>query len=458
MKSISQVTRKALLQSSIMVLGLVVLFTNAGFTWLFGQYVTQIRANEVALVIETATETLADGQLTAEEKTRLRQTANQSSVHLHIENEAGIEWFDSLIGGNGAKRQLLSREKAVLSVEKLKYTAWPVKIPGGDALVVRVGQQSGWALNQEDKGFVAGVNLAFLVVALLILPLVWVMSKWFAVKLSKPIIDIQRATERIKDGEYRDVALESCETLELQSLSESVEQLAFQLENQEALRRRLTTDMAHELRSPLAVLRSQIEGVQDGVLTLDAERLARLGMEVHRLTQLIDDMNELTNVENDLYTLDWQQVDLTAMAGSLAEDYKVIFEQKGLVLTAAIDSGIWAKADPFRMKQVWVNFITNALKYTDAGSVTIKLIANETHIIFEVADTGIGIDQADLPFVFQRFYRADPSRSRQTGGAGIGLTIAERLVKMHGGQLEINSILGEGTVVRMRLPKNMSPS
>lgn len=453
MKSISQVTRKALLQSSLMVLGLVVIFTNVGFTWLFGQYVTQIRANEVALVIQMATDTLADGQLTAEEKTRLRQTANQSSVYLRIESETGTEWFDSLIGGNGAKRQLLSREKTVLSVEKLAYTTWPIAVPGSESLQVRVGQQSGWALNQEDKGFVAGVNIAFLAVALLIMPLVWLMSKWFAVKLSKPIIDIQRATERIKAGEYDNINLETCETMELQSLTEAVEQLAFQLSHQEGLRRRLTSDMAHELRSPLAVLRSQIEGIQDGVLTVNADRLTRLATEVQRLTQLIDDMNELTNLENALYVLEFQPVDLTAMATALADDYQALFEQKGLLLAKALEPELKVQADAFRLKQVWVNLMSNALKYTDQGSVTMRLFTENNHIIFEVSDTGIGIAKADLPFVFQRFYRADPSRSRQTGGAGIGLTIAERLVKMHGGHLEITSILGEGTVVRMRLPK-----
>ncbi len=418
MKSIRQVTRSALMQSSVLVLVLVVLFTNFGFTWLFKNYVAQIRANEVQLIIKVVQEAFEDGLLTAEERTLLRQTANQSSLHLLIRDQNGLDVFDSTIGGNGTKRQLLSRQKQVLDLESLNYRTFEQVLPSEKGLTVLVGQQSGWALSQEDLGFVIGVNLAFLVVTLIALPLVWGVSKWLSIKLSSPIIDIQKATEVLKNGDYHEVKLEDCETLELQALSEAVAALAFQLGHQEALRRRLTTDMAHELRSPLAVLKSQLEGIQDGVLLPDEARLTRLGDEVNRLTQLIDDMNELTTVENELYKLDLQSVELSTLVNILLEDFKLVFSSKGLKLLGEVQPELTLIADQSRLRQVLVNLITNAYKYTEQGTVTLRLFERDNQVVFEIEDTGVGISDEDLPFVFQRFYRADPSRSRKTGGGG----------------------------------------
>lgn len=454
MKSIRQVTRRALLQSSILVLALVVLFTNLGFTWLFKNYVSQLRANEIQLIIKVVQETFKDGVLTAEERTLLRQTANQSSLHLLVRDNMGADIFDSTIGGNGAKRQLLSRQKEVLDLEQLKYKTFKQSIPSGEDLTVLVGQQSGWAFSQEDLGFVIGVNLAFLAVTLIALPLVWGVSKWLSIKLSRPIIDIQRATEVIKNGDYHEVKLDDCETLELQALSEAVTALAYQLGYQDALRRRLTTDIAHELRSPLAVLKSQLEGIQDGVLQPDEARLNRLSDEVNRLTQLIDDMNELTTVENELYKLELLAVDLSELVEVLLEDFRLVYNAKQLELIGEVQPGVTIMADPGRLRQVLVNLLTNAYKYTEIGSVTVKLHEADNRVVIEIEDTGVGIAEEDLPFVFQRFYRADPSRSRNTGGAGIGLTIAERLVKVHGGHIEINSKLNVGTSMRVYLPRN----
>jgi two-component system sensor histidine kinase BaeS len=453
MKTIQQVIRRSLVQISILILVLVILFTNIGFTWLFKSYVAQIRENETQLILSTVKDTFKDEALDADEKTLLRQTSNQSGTHVLVSDPLGNSLFDSAIGGNGNKRPLLSKEKKVLDLESLIYTPYEVKLENGTIVKVSIGQQAGWLLTREDIGFVFGVNLTFLAVLITALTLVWVLSKWLAHKISNPIVLMHQATEAIHQGQYHDIRLEKSETLELYDLAVALENLAFQLDHQEELRKRLTTDIAHELRSPLAVIKSQLEGISDGVLEPTVERLGRLDGEIMRLTKLIDDLGELTAVENELYKLNRKSLNASQLVTEIVEDFELLYEQNGLSLIKEIEQNLFLSLDEERFKQILVNLLSNAYKYTDSGSVAIRLYQDKQTIVMEVEDTGIGISQTDLPFIFERFYRVDPSRSRQTGGAGIGLAIVEQLVKSHGGKIVATSILGKGTKIQVILHK-----
>lgn len=453
MKTIQQVIRRSLVQISILILILVILFTNIGFTWFFKSYVAQIRANETQLILTTVKDTLNDEALDADEKTLLRQTSNQSGTHVLVSDSVGNSLFDSAIGGNGNKRPLLSKEKKVLDLESLIYTPYDIKLENGTIVKVSIGQQAGWLLTREDIGFVISVNLTFLAVLIMALTLVWFLSKWLSRKISNPIVLMHQATEAIHQGQYHDIRLEKSETLELNDLAVALENLAFKLDHQEELRKRLTTDIAHELRSPLAVIRSQLEGISDGVLEPTVERLGRLDGEIMRLTKLIDDLGELTAVENELYKLNKKFLNVSELVTDITQDFEILYERNGLLLLREIEHDLFLSLDEERFKQILVNLLSNAYKYTDSGSVTTRLYQEKQAIVLEVEDTGIGISQTDLPFIFERFYRVDPSRSRQTGGAGIGLAIVEQLVKSHGGKIEATSTLGKGTKIQVILHK-----
>ncbi len=449
MKSIQAVIRKALVRSAVLVIVAVFLLTNIGFTWMFSQYIEKIRANEVELVLEAVSEVFADGNLEGAETVILRQTANQSSVHLLVYKGSQSVIFDSTIGGNGNKRPLLSKQKEVIQPSDMLYTKYKVKT-GTKEINCEIGQQKGWLINKEDIAFLMGVNLVYLIILMIAVPTVWYFSKWLSNRLSQPILQIHRATEKIHGGDYHNVIVDRSGTVELDDLAMAMENLAFQMDQQELLRKRLTTDIAHELRSPLAVLRSQLEGLSDGVLEATPERYERLNGEILRLTKLIDDLGELTLVENDLYVLQLQSVDASILTAEITEDFQPVFESKGLILNCETQAQVNWQLDPERYKQILVNLLTNALKYTEEGFVSVRLFMEEGHLVLEVEDTGIGIDEKNIPFIFQRFYRADPSRSRETGGAGIGLAIVKRLVHAHGGQIEATSIFGEGTKIRIQ--------
>lgn len=449
MKTIQSVIQRSLVKSAVLIILAIFLMTNLGLTYMFSQYVANIRANEIHMSTEAALQILADGTLTSEESTALRQTANQSSLHVKLYTKEHELLFDSLISGNGNKRNLLSKEKTVIDLSQLKYQQISLVTEDGKPFIFEYGQQTGWLVHQEDIGFLIGVNAIYLIMLFLAIPTVLYFSKWLSNQLAKPIVQIQRATEKIHKGSYHDVHIDRSQTVELDALASAIEDLAFQLDHQENLRRRLTTDLAHELRSPLAVIRSQLEGMADGVLDLSPERFHRLDSEVVRLTKLIEDLGELNLLENEQFKLHMEQVDLSVLTADIVNEHLSFFESKDLVLEAEIEVGVHWTIDRERFKQILVNLLSNSFKYTDEGNVKVSLFKKLNEVILEVEDTGTGISEKDLPFIFQRFYRADLSRSRDTGGAGIGLAITKQLVVALGGQIEARSTLNKGTQIRI---------
>jgi signal transduction histidine kinase len=210
--------------------------------------------------------------------------------------------------------------------------------------------------------------------------------------------------------------------------------------------RRLTADLAHELRTPLACLQGGIEALIDGVWEPTPERLESCNEEIQRLTKLVTDLSLLTDLEWEYVKLNKTDFDIATLLEVTAAQFQAEAAQKGISLILDAESRI-THADYDRLKQVFVNIISNALKNTDEGSVTLRNRGRE----ITVKDTGRGIAPRDLSRIFERFYRADASRNRQTGASGVGLTIARALVRAHGGDVTAESELGKGSVFRIFL-------
>jgi signal transduction histidine kinase len=270
---------------------------------------------------------------------------------------------------------------------------------------------------------------------------------------------------------------EQYKTRELAELSRSINTLAAELEEAERRQKQLTSDIAHELRTPLACLRGDIEAMIDGVYKPDRERLESCHEEIMRLAALVQDLNTLTGLEWETIGLNRTEFDLAALLRATAEQFRAAASEKGIGINLNLRESP-VNADYDRLKQVFVNILSNAVKYTDGGSITITVEegreAPPERALPEsgpggpppgfppgpppglppgftefappgafppprwevtIADTGIGIPESDLPHIFERFYRSDKSRSRSTGGAGIGLAIAAAIVRAHGGTI-----------------------
>lgn len=280
-------------------------------------------------------------------------------------------------------------------------------------------------------------------------------SFWLSRRLTAPIVRMQAISERIASGQFGErVPVESED--ELGALAASFNRMAAALEETEERRRRLIADVAHELRTPLTGIRGYLEGLRDGVLPVDDETFSQMEAEAGRLQRLVDDLQELSRVEAGAFQLELQAVGLPELLHSLQKNFLHRFEEKGVHLEVVQPVAFCLWGDPARLTQILTNLLNNALRYTPPGG-RVTITARQTGEMVEIciADTGVGISEKDLPHIFERFYRADSSRSRRNrdGGSGIGLTIVRHLVEAHGGSIWAESDgLGKGSRFYLRLP------
>jgi len=223
-------------------------------------------------------------------------------------------------------------------------------------------------------------------------------------------------------------------------------------EELEAQRKAMVSDIAHELRTPLSNIRGWLEAAQDGVAEADDVLVASLLEEAMQLHHIIDDLQDLAMADAGTLRLHREAVSTQELFAQVTAAHRARAEAVGVTL-AAEDGDVELSADPVRLRQVVDNLVTNAVRHTGTGgSVRLRGFTDGTDVVLEVRDTGSGIAADDLPHVFDRFWRAEKSRSRQTGGSGLGLAIVRKLVEAHGGKVEVASELGVGTVFRVRLP------
>jgi signal transduction histidine kinase len=218
-----------------------------------------------------------------------------------------------------------------------------------------------------------------------------------------------------------------------------VNDLAAALENGERWQKQLTADIAHELRTPLTCLQGNIEAMIDGVWEPAPERLICCREEILRLAKLVEDLNTLSILERENLKLRKSDFDLAKLLSQAVEQFRPLTMEKNIALITEL-SPAPIHADYDKLMQVFINILSNAVKYTDQGSVAVSITnasAGSCEVV--IRDTGIGISEEALPHIFERFYRSDKSRNRSSGGAGIGLAIAEAIVSAHGGKITASS-------------------
>ncbi len=317
------------------------------------------------------------------------------------------------------------------------------------------------------RGFLfAGLGLGGVLLAL---------AAFFAQRLSRPIRGITAASQALAAG-HLDVQAPGARVRELDDLARSFNAMARALAQADRQRRQMTADVAHELRTPLSIIKGRLEGLQDGVYRATPEEIERLLDETALLERLIEDLRLLALAEAGQLPLYTEPIDPRDMLQDAANAFVGQAAEQAITLQVAAPDGLpFVEADPQRMAQVFANLIANALRYTPPGG-TIALQASsecrvlssefigspletqnsklktQNSVVFRVSDTGQGIAPDDLPYVFDRFYRADRSRTRGSGGAGLGLAIAKQIVVAHGGAIWAEGEVGKGTTISVALP------
>ncbi|MCL2025038.1 MAG: ATP-binding protein [Coriobacteriia bacterium] len=242
---------------------------------------------------------------------------------------------------------------------------------------------------------------------------------------------------------------------EIDQLGEVFDAMADSIEADRELERRLTGDVAHELRTPLMSIQATVECIEDGIYAADYETLGIIQTEVRRLTRLTNVILELSRLETGSLPFSMERIDLATPLLSAADASSALFESLELYLQTYVRDGLYVVGDAERLQQAIGNLLGNAARYTPkGGTVTLAAYEEDSWIVVQVSDTGIGISQENLEHLFKRFWRADAARARATGGIGVGLSITKEIIDRHKGHIEIESEENKGTTFRVFLPKS----
>lgn len=276
---------------------------------------------------------------------------------------------------------------------------------------------------------------------------------YMAGRISTPVLRVASRAQQISRGKYKIKEKMTSEIAELDTLLDSVDRLGESLESQEELRRRLLSDIAHELRNPVTIIKSHLEAIEDGVWQPTPERIRLTVSEVDRLSKLIKEVEKLTSIESAGHAIEIENINISEITERAVMVFDPLYKNKGVELRPAVEAELYLAADGGKLRQVIENLLSNALRYTDAGGTVSVFMKKEAGgIKLEVSDTGIGISEKDLPYIFERFYRTDISRTRASGGIGIGLAIVKAIVEAHSGTIKAESRPGRGSSFTVSIP------
>ena len=274
--------------------------------------------------------------------------------------------------------------------------------------------------------------------------------------LTNPIRRITGTAKQIRDGDL------SARTNmrgddEIDQLGETFDEMATSLEKDLKHERRLTSDVAHELRTPLMAMLATVEAMQDGVYPTDNEHLETVASETRRLARLVQQMLDLSRMENHTAPMNIEAVDMVELVRGIVNAQEPLFHERDLRLRFADetqDKMPFIKVDPDMITQCVINLMSNAMRYTpEGGWVIVTVGLDRKHLTISVSDTGIGIAKEDLSRIFGRFWRADASRAREAGGLGVGLAVTKQIVERHHGFISVESELEKGTTFTIHLPR-----
>jgi signal transduction histidine kinase len=312
---------------------------------------------------------------------------------------------------------------------------------------------------EGSSNFVAFLGRALLTVAVVVGISGIVFGIVMSRSLTAPFNNLAAAAKAI-GARNLDRRVEEKGSDELIAVARSFNEMADALEQAEQLRRSLLADVAHELRTPLSILQGNLRAILDEVYPLDQSEMARLYEHTRSLSRLVNDLHELAQAEAKQLPPPHQDTALAHLARTTVEGFRPGADEKGVTLDTNLPpSSPTVPVDPGRLTQVLQNLLANALRHTPTGGkITLYLEAKPEAIHLAVADTGDGIPAEQLPHIFDRFYRTDPARSRDQGGAGLGLAIARAIVEAHGGQIAVTSegTPGTGSTFTIQLPFKQS--
>lgn len=385
-----------------------------------------------------------------------------SGYIIKVYDNEGISIWDAEVWDMSACVQLINdishRMLTQFPTQKGEFVAddYLLEYKNTDVGRVTISYFGPYFYQEDDVIFINQLQSVLLVIALISILSSVVVGIFFAKSLSKPILKTIIATKNIAQGHYGDEIEYKTNITEVSELIKSINHLSISLNEQDRIKKQITSDVAHELRTPLSTLQISVEAMLDGIIVMDANRLKSIHDEILRLTKIVKDLEQLTQIEQLSNKLDLTNFDLSELISECIKSLDIKRKDKSIKVDFISDLVI-IEGDRNRLYQVFYNLILNAYNYSNVDSIfRIELINKGKEVVIELKDTGIGIPEDSLPLIFERFYRVDSSRTRESGGSGIGLTIVKQFIESHGGSIDVESVLNVGTTFTIILPIKQS--
>ena len=395
-------------------------------------------------------------------KEEILRYANADELYIEVKDLNGVVVFTS--GSSNLQKKSMtgpmmnSMMKNFSGINPGQYTedSYPLTKNNKETGTIVFGYYGTSFFNTGAITFKMTLNHSFFVSIFIALFFGLIISIFLSKQISSPLTKITDTANRVRNGDLEARSQVSSKTKEIVDLNVSINYLAETLQAQELLRKRLTSDMAHELRTPLTNLKSHIEALLDKVWEPTEEMLKSFYEEIQRLIKLVEGLNDIAKLEQTNLNLNKSEFNLSFELQKIITSFEPLYNNSSSKIHSNLTPNVEVLMDKDKLKQVMYNLLSNSLKYSKINEeVLLTLKCENDSIIIEVKDNGIGISENDLPFIFERFYRSDKSRDKNTGGTGIGLTIVKAIVESHKGTIIVNSTLGEGSTFVLTFPKSV---
>lgn len=343
----------------------------------------------------------------------------------------------------------------MINKNKSNYTEKLFEIKNLDNEIIgniKIGSYGLLYYMDNDVDFLKEINKVITSIGIVMVLITIFIAILISNNISKPVEVVSNMANLIGDGDYDNKIDYDSNIVEIDVLIKSINNLSAKLEEQENLRKRLTTDISHELRTPLTSIQTHLEAMIDGIWEPDTERLNSVNEEVIRLTNLVNQLQNLAKFDSEKSKLNLAKVNVKNLIMNVVYNNQGKALEKNINIECDLES-IDSYLDKDKISQVIVNLLSNAIRYTNnGGKIFISSYKENNNLKIQFKDNGIGIPKENIKYIFERFYRVDESRSKNTGGIGVGLTIVKSIIDLHQGTIEVRSELNKGSEFIVILP------
>jgi len=443
----------------ILVVVAIAVSINSIFEKKFEEYIIKNNEREVSNIINSIESEYVDGRWNLYSIEKIGEKAIDSGIFIDLyDTNEYLIWGARTYSQDMCNAMMGSIEhnmNHMMTNWHGKYTEKTFDLKNSTNEVIgkiKIGTYGSLYYMDNDVDFLKEINKVITAVGILMTLITIFIAILIANNIAKPIEVVSNMANLMGDGGYDNTIEYQSNIYEIDTLIRSFNNLSSKLEEQENLRKRLTTDISHELRTPLTNVQTHLEAMIDGIWEPNIERLNSVNEEVIRLTNLVNQLKNLAKFDSEKNKLNLSEVNIEKLIKNIVYNNQGCALEKNINIVFSLES-INTYVDKDKISQVIVNLLSNAIRYTNnGGNIYINAHKEKENIKIHFKDDGVGIPKESLNYIFERFYRVDESRSKETGGIGVGLTIVKSIVDLHKGKIEVKSKINKGSEFIITLP------